>query len=221
MRWSIVIPVLNEGSGIVRCLEELQAFRELAELIVVDGGSDDQSAPLAQALCDRLIISSPGRACQMNAGAAAAQGDALLFLHADTMLPSLPVFPDENVGDLSWGFYPVTFDSAKSRFRVLAWFMNQRSSLTGVATGDQAIFVSRELFNSLGGYADLRLMEDVELSKRLRDVSSPCVQRHPAKTSRRRWDQRGFVRTVLNMWAMRLAYVVGVSPDRLARYYYG
>ncbi len=318
MPWlSVVVPVRNEAAGIVQVLEPLQGLRGEIEIIVADGGSEDGTVGLAGPLADQVIGSAPGRALQMNAGAALANGEVLLFLHADTRLPegflgmiravmpeSLPVtsapssvipnystaipisspviplsspvipanagihtdpqttpsheqissfLPDPSMDprvreddvkgedDVSkeggiegesdsrahtncetaqWGRFDVCLAPSSPALNLVAWMMNQRSRLTGICTGDQAIFVRRDLFNQVGGYADIPLMEDIDLSKRLKRFSPPACIRTPLSTSSRRWQQNGVVRTILLMWSLRLQYWAGVSPVRLAEKYY-
>ncbi|MEH6669267.1 TIGR04283 family arsenosugar biosynthesis glycosyltransferase [Halopseudomonas sp.] len=340
MHWlSVVIPVRNEAEGIAQVLGPLQALRDQLEIIVVDGGSDDDTATLAAPLADKVLASPPGRARQMNAGAAAATGEVLLFLHADTQLPEgfvgmiravipapptvspappyvIPAPPyvipaqagiqtdvqqtkepnrkhsahphptmdprvreddvevgtvipaqagiqangqqaqepnrdhsahphptmdprvrEDDVGvgtvipahagihfDLGvqylWGRFDVRLAPSSPTLRLVAWMMNQRSRLTGICTGDQALFVRRDLFNQLGGYADIPLMEDIELSKRLKRISQPACIRQPLTTSSRRWQTRGVLRTIVLMWWLRLQYWAGVSPAKLVKKYY-
>jgi len=219
---SVVVPVWNEGAGLTATLARLASRDDLAEIIVVDGGSDDGSTvalPADPRL--KLINASRGRALQMNAGAAVASGDVFLFLHADTRLPP------EAVRDITetlargkrWGRLDVRLDAPQLPFRVIETAMNLRSRLTGIATGDQAIFVTRELFESVGGYAPLPLMEDVDLSRRLKKLARPACLRGRVTTSARRWQQHGILRTVLRMWALRLAFFLGADPARLARRY--
>lgn len=229
MRWttevpgaSFVIPVLNEAQRIVALLRDLRERYPDLELLVVDGGSSDDSATLAAPYCDRLLRCDPGRARQMNAGAQAASGDYLLFLHADTV-PTICASALENAlaQQPTWGFCPVRLSGDEAVFRVISWFMNQRSRLSSVATGDQMLFVERQTFHATGGYADLPLMEDIALCKRLRRMARPHILPAPVLTSSRRWRDHGVLRTVLHMWALRLAYACGVSPVRLHRSYYG
>ncbi|MBL4609295.1 MAG: glycosyltransferase family 2 protein [Pseudomonas sp.] len=346
MHWlSVVIPVRNEAEGIAQVLGPLQALRDQLEIIVVDGGSDDDTATLAAPLADKVLASPPGRARQMNTGAAAATGEVLLFLHADTQLPEgflgmiravIPAPPtvspappyvipakagiqtdvqqtkqshrehsahphpsmdprlreddvggerevfspvsslskstvipaqagiqtdaqqtkepnrehsahphptmdprlrEDDVGvgtvipahagihfDLGvqylWGRFDVRLAPSSPTLRLVAWMMNQRSRLTGICTGDQAIFVRRDLFNRLGGYADIPLMEDIELSKRLKRISPPACIRQPLTTSSRRWQTRGVLSTIVLMWWLRLQYWAGVSPAKLVKKYY-
>jgi len=184
---------------------------------VADGGSTDGTAALAAPLADRVVAAPRGRASQMNAGAAASTGDALLFLHADTVLP-----PDADravlaaLGAHAWGRFDVSIDSRDARLALVGFCMNWRSRLTGIATGDQAIFVRRAEFP---GFPAIALMEDVEFSKRMKRVSPPACLRARAATSARRWERRGVVRTVLHMWRLRLQYWLGADPAELARRY--
>ena len=218
MKLSIVIPTLNEASHIESLLAQLSD--ENVELIVVDGGSDDQTVQRASVQA-KLVYSSTGRAVQMNAGAAAANGDWLWFLHADTQLSQpLNAYVDEiTQGSSVWGRFNVRLDDARFIFRVIERLMNARSCFTSVATGDQGLFVDRRLFDELGGYPELSLMEDVALSKRLRKVMPVKCSALPLITSARRWQQRGVLKTIVLMWWLRLAYVLGVSPARLRQWY--
>jgi rSAM/selenodomain-associated transferase 2 len=215
---SVVVPALNEAAGIERCLRALAPLRGRGhEVIVADGGSDDGTPQLAAPLADRVVAARRGRALQMNAGAAAASGDALLFLHADTILPA---DADRAVlaalASHAWGRFDVSIDSRDARLALVGFCMNWRSRLTGIATGDQAIFVRRAEFP---GFPAIALMEDVEFSKRMKRVSPPACLRARAATSARRWERRGVVRTVLHMWRLRLQYWLGADPAELARRY--
>jgi rSAM/selenodomain-associated transferase 2 len=219
---SIVMPVLDEAAGIVEHLAPLQPWRAAGvEVVVVDGGSVDRTVELATPLCDRVVPATRGRALQMNAGAAVARGRLMVFLHADTTLPD---GARERLlalarGGPTWGRFDVRLAGRHPLLRVVAAAMNWRSRLTAVATGDQAMFVSRELFAKVGGFPAIPLMEDVALSKRLRRECAPVCLRERAVTSGRRWEQGGALRTVCLMWSLRLAYFLGVAPARLARWY--
>ena len=220
--FSFVIPVRNEQEAIAGLLHNLAELFPGSERVVVDGGSTDNTVARVLPLCSSLLTSAPGRARQMNLGAGASRGDYVLFLHAD----SQPTF---NAADLSlalsdrppWGFCVTRLSGHQRVFRVIETAMNIRSRLTRVATGDQMLFVRRDVLLNTGGYADLPLMEDVEFCKRLRLQGVPLIIRQPVLTSSRRWETRGIARTVLEMWALRLAYVLGVSPQRLRDAYYG
>jgi rSAM/selenodomain-associated transferase 2 len=190
----------------------------------VDGGSTDATAAIAARFPQVRLLASPrGRARQMNAGARAARGDVLLFLHADTLLPDGALAAVEAaVGDpgVVAGRFDVRFDNPRPVFRMIAWFMNQRSRWSGISTGDQAIFVRREAFEALGGYPDMPLMEDVELCRRLKRRGRLAALRLRVTTSARKWEREGAVRTILLMWTLRLLYMAGVPPSRLHRWYY-
>jgi rSAM/selenodomain-associated transferase 2 len=220
-RLSIVVPVLNESAGIVAQLVALQPLRARGhELVVVDGGSDDDTPGLAAPFVDRVVASPAGRAKQMNAGAAVALGDALLFLHADTQLPpNADALVLAALDRRDWGRFDVRIEGRHPMLRVVAAAMNVRSRWTSVATGDQAIFCTREMFDRVGGFPSLPLMEDVALSKRLRRIGPPACLRERVVTSGRRWERHGVFRTIALMWRMRFAYFVGVDPARLARWY--
>jgi rSAM/selenodomain-associated transferase 2 len=213
-----VVPVLNEAAGIRAALEALAPLRGQGhEVIVVDGGSDDGTADLARPLCDRVIVAPRGRALQMNAGAREAGGEVLVFLHADTALP-----PDaaevvaQSMKHHVWGRFDVEIEGRHPMLKVVAWSMNLRSRLTGIATGDQAIFVRRDAF---AGFPGIPLMEDVAFSKAMKRRGSPACLRSRVRTSGRRWETRGVLRTVALMWRLRLAYALGADPVRLAEKY--
>jgi rSAM/selenodomain-associated transferase 2 len=222
-RLSIIVPVLNEEAGIAAALQALVPLRARgAEVIVVDGGSADRTAALAEPLCDRLIVAPRGRAAQMNAGAGAAHGDVLLFLHADTQLPAdadrLIVAGLAQAGR-GWGRFDVRIAGQHPLLPLIAVLMNLRSRLTGIATGDQAIFVDKAAFAAVGGYPEIALMEDIVLSRRLKRRSRPLCLAARALTSGRRWEKHGVVRTVLTMWRLRLAFFFGAAPEKLAARY--
>ena len=221
MTLSIVMPALNEAAHIAAALEALAPLRRRgAEVIVVDGGSRDGTAALAAPLADRVLAAPRGRAAQMNAGAAAARGDILLFLHADTRLPDDADILIRDALARSprvWGRFDVRF--AGNALPLVAAAMNLRSRVTGIATGDQAMFVTRDAFARAGGFRDIALMEDVALSARLKRLSRPLCLRARATTSPRRWQAHGTLRTVLLMWRLRLAFFFGADPKRLARAY--
>ncbi len=218
----IVMPVLHEGDTLQPALLALQPMRQRgAELVVVDGGSTDSTWALACTLADQVRLAPRGRAAQMNAGAKDCHADVLLFLHADTRLPDHAdrlIAQALNAGQ-PWGRFDVCIDSPHPMLRVVERLMNLRSRLTGIATGDQAMFVRRDVFGGLGGFSDLPLMEDIELSKRLLKTGPPACIHVPAVTSARRWQQHGVWRTILLMWRLRLAYFLGTDPHVLALRY--
>lgn len=220
---SVVIPALNEAEGILGALQALQPWRARgAELIVADGGSADGTLRLAEPWADIALNAPRGRAAQMNAGAAQARGEILLFLHADTRLPEdadRMIRHELAPGGAAWGRFDVEIQGASPMLKCVARAMNLRSRWTGIATGDQAIFVRREIFQALGGFPDIALMEDIALSKRLKTYGAPACLRTPAKTSGRRWEKNGVFATILLMWRLRLAYFLGADPARLARLY--
>jgi rSAM/selenodomain-associated transferase 2 len=217
-RLTVVVPALNEAAGIERCLGALAPLRTRGhEVIMADGGSTDATVQLAAPLADRVIAAPRGRAVQMNAGAAVASGDALLFLHADTRLPPQA---DRRVAEAlaahAWGRFDVAIDSDDPRLAVIAYFINRRSRLSGIATGDQAIFVRRDAFP---GFPPIALMEDVAFSRAMKRVSPPACLTDRVLTSARRWERHGVARTVLLMWRLRYDYWRGADPDELARRY--
>ena len=222
LKLSIIIPTLDDGAALRPLLRQLQGARHAGhELILVDGGSRDDTCEMASSWVDRLLQSPPGRARQMNLGAEAAQGDWLWFLHADSRLPEgwLEVVEAHcHAPHASWAFFKVRLDNPRWPYRLIAWAMSTRACLTRMATGDQAILVRRRRFFEVGGYPDIPLMEDLALSRALRSWKPACLE-PPLVTSARRWERQGLVRTVLRMWHLRLAYWLGVSPQRLARRY--
>ncbi|MBE0485902.1 TIGR04283 family arsenosugar biosynthesis glycosyltransferase [Marinobacter sp.] len=216
---SVVMPVWMEAAGIEESLRALQPIRQAGhEVIVVDGGSSDRTVELARPLCDHLLVSNPGRAIQMNAGADKAQGHLILFLHADTRLPDDALARLTKVcrDDAAWGRFDVRLSGDRRMFRVVEWFMNWRSRLTGICTGDQGIFVRRDVFETLGGFRPMPLMEDVELSKRLKLMARPMCIASPVVTDSRRWEQGGVWPTIVLMWRLRWRYWRGDTPESLA-----
>jgi len=222
-RLSIIVPTLDEAEGVGGCLAALRPCRERgAEVIVVDGGSSDATPALAAPLADRVIAAPRGRAAQMNAGAVAAAGDTLLFLHADTRLPGDAdrlVLEGLAASGRAWGRFDVAIEGRAALLPAVAALMNARSRLTGVATGDQAIFVRREAFGRAGGFPPIALMEDVAFSKAMRRQGPPLCLREKVATSGRRWERDGALRTIVLMWRLRLAYFLGADPARLAERY--
>lgn len=223
MHISIIVPALNEADSIVSTLDRLKPFRMAGhEVIVVDGSSEDETVNMATSRADKIINSVPGRAQQMNVGANQATGDVLWFLHADTLVPDnaiqliLHVFENQKN---QWGRFDIRLSGKQLMLRLVERLMNLRSRITGIATGDQGIFVRREVFESVGGFAPIPLMEDLDISRRLKKCSRPCCLNAKLITSSRRWEENGILRTVLLMWRLRLAYALGVRPDKLVNYY--
>ena len=214
--------MLNEAAAIASTLGALRRGAPDAEIVVVDGGSIDSSVALAQPLCDTVIGASRGRAQQMNAGARASHGDALVFVHADTLVPSS--FAADIASALSdpavvGGRFDVRLDSTALAYRIIGAMISLRSRISRTATGDQAIFVRREVFDRLGGFPDLELCEDLEFARRLKRAGRVACLRARVTTSARRWNRDGVVRTIVRMWLIRAMYLMGVAPARLKRMY--
>ena len=223
MKLSFIIPTLNEAEYIGACLLPLQSLRKKGhQVIVADGGSTDETAAIAATLADHVVTCPSGRrAMQMNKGARLAVGDVLVFLHADTLLPEDVdhyLLNGVNIGR-GWGRFDVRLSGNGPALRIIEWFMNVRSRLTGIATGDQAIFVTQGLFEESGGYPDIAIMEDIAFSKILKKRMPPVCLRKKVVASSRRWEKFGVIRTVLQMWMLRARYFLGADPDNLARQY--
>lgn len=222
MSLSIIIPCLNEADRIEATLAALQPLRRRgAEVIVVDGGSTDDTVARARG-ADCIVTAPSGRSFQMNAGAARASGDILLFLHADCRLP--PQADGLAIDGLhrarkSWGRFDVHIESPSRLLRIVEALMNLRSRVSGIATGDQALFVTRSLFDAVGGFPAIRLMEDIALSQRLKRYGRPLCLSHKVAVSARRWERHGILSTILLMWRLRFAYWLGADPDKLALRY--
>ena len=219
---SIIVPMLNEADAISRTLIALRRGAPDAEIVVVDGGSADPSVRLAESLCDRVFAVSRGRARQMNAGAKLTRGDALAFVHADTIVPAS--FGADIAGALSdpavvGGRFDVELDSSALPYRIIGAMISIRSRLSRTGTGDQAIFVRRDVFERLGGFPELDLCEDLEFARRLKRAGRIACLRSRVITSARRWNRDGLARTVIRMWMIRAMYLMGVSPARLKRMY--
>lgn len=222
MQVSIIIPVLNEAEHIAYTLKSLQCYSNQGhEVIVIDGGSNDDTLSISEQYADKVLRSEAGRAIQMNTGIAEAKGDVLLFLHADTKLPD-----DALCGIMSaveegyfWGRFNVRLSGSHFLFRLIERMMNMRSCITGVATGDQAIFVCRESIDIIGDYPRLPLMEDIVFSKRLRKLGWPACIKRQVISSSRRWEHSGILRTMLLMWRLRLLFFLGMPAEKLAKQY--
>ena len=223
MKISIIIPARNEAENIGRLLCALQPYRDRGhEVIVVDGGSEDDTIVIAAELADSLLQTPAGRSHQMNAGSKEAKGEVLWFLHADSELPEQAdelIISAVTTGAYTWGRFDVRLSGRQKLLRVVEKMMNLRSRMTGIATGDQGIFISRKLFEKAGGYPDQLLMEDIALCKYLKKYQAPVCLREKLETSSRRWEQRGIIRTILLMWRLRMAYFLGVPADKLALLY--
>lgn len=218
---SIIIPTLNEEVGIITFLTKLQSLRPQCELIVVDGGSHDETVKVVEPFVDDVITSDKGRAIQMNVGAAMAGAPIVLFLHADTYLPNDAVENIQQAIDkgYSWGRFDISLFGQHKMLTIVAWLMNKRSRWTGIATGDQAIFVKKDVFDQVGGYADIALMEDIDLSAKLKGDSKPYCSRSKVASSGRRWVSFGIFKTISLMWWLRLRYFFGADPTELEELY--
>ena len=219
---TIVIPTLNEEAEIQACLMRLQGLREEGfEVIVVDGGSIDKTPQLVEGLCDQFISNRQGRAAQMNTGALKAKGEFIFFLHVDTQLHEefQELIPLIEADTFCWGRFDVKLAGEHWSFRIIESMMNLRSRLTGIATGDQVMFVSQKLFQEVDGFPEIALMEDIAMSQKLKNICSPLCLRQKVLTSSRRWEKHGIINTILKMWWLRFSYFMGVDPVRLARQY--
>ncbi len=227
-RVSVIIPNLNDTKYLEQLVSQLNDFRPRQgwEVIVVDGGSSNFPGTIEDKV-DQLLVSDPGRATQLNAGIACSKGHLIWLLHADSGInvnvcrAMDALSRDLNMEQESrWGRFNVVFSSTGKRYSMLAFFMNRRSCITGICTGDQGVFVHRALLDKIGGVPEQKLMEDIELSRRLKIFSRPQCRREYVHTSARRWQKSGFLRTITLMWAMRAAYYFGVSPNKLSTIYY-
>ena len=218
---SIVIPVLNEEKALQVLLDQLQSYREQGhEVVVVDGGSNDNTCSVASTLCDQLITSESGRAIQMNKGAEFSKNNILWFLHADTLVPEHSIEKIQKaLEDNDWGRFNIKLSGSRFVFRVIERMINIRSCVFSIATGDQGIFLNKNTFNKVNGYSVIPLMEDVNLSKKLKSLSHAVCLNEKITTSSRRWEKYGILSTVLLMWKLRFLYWTGVSAERLALQY--
>lgn len=220
---SIIVPTFNEALSIENTLIRLTPFVEEGhELIIVDGGSEDETVPICKRYTDKVFVANKGRSSQMNLGANKSSNDILVFLHADTLLPDNAVYLITNSLSKAnqWGHFRVCLNGKKPILRVIEFFMNTRSCITGIVTGDQTIFIRKHLFDKIGGYKDIPLMEDIEISKSLNKYSKPICLKSYVISSSRRWETNGYFKTIFLMWKLRLFYFFGVSADKLVKFYY-
>ena len=222
IRLSVIVPMLNEESTIGETLAALRAGATESEIIAVDGGSVDRCVEIARPLADHVIATSRGRARQMNAGAALGSGDILAFVHADTLVP--PSFEKDVLTALSepgtvGGRFDIELDDSSFAYRLIGDLISLRSRISRTATGDQAIFVRRFVFEALGGFPDFDLCEDLDFSRKLKRAGEVACLRSRVTSSARRWRRDGLARTVLRMWAIRALYLLGVPPSRLKQIY--
>ena len=224
MKISIIIPILNEASRIPQLTEELKKLDQRScEIIIVDGGSKDNSVEIAEHAGFKVEKTICGRAHQMNTGAIFATGSVLLFLHADTQIPEnvdllvKKIFSDNP--SFCWGYFRVRISGYSKVLLIVGFMMNLRAYLTSIVTGDQVIFVKKKNFFKVGCFPEQLLMEDIELAKKLRGLSPPgCINDHVI-TSGRRWELHGVWRTIFLMWRLRWDYWRGIPPDKLAEKY--
>ncbi|MBI5181630.1 MAG: TIGR04283 family arsenosugar biosynthesis glycosyltransferase [Nitrospirae bacterium] len=220
---TIIIPVLNEEKNISSALENIERLDGKKEIIVVDGGSIDNTVGIVKKKGVVLLSSQKGRGCQMNKGAEIAKDETLLFLHADTKLPDnaiLEIDKAMKASEIAGGRFNVRFDNNRFIFKLIAFLMNWRSRLTGISTGDQAIFIRKSIFKEIGGYSEIPLMEDIELSKKMKRKGKVACINDCVITSARKWKEEGIIKTILLMWFLRLLYFFRVSPETLSRIYY-
>jgi len=222
IKLSIIIPTLNEADQIEQHLCNLQTLRQQGhEVIVVDGGSSDNTVSLVSPLCDKVCHSKKSRSLQMNCGANSAIGECLVFLHADTVLPDniLEYFLNIKNIESKWGRFDISLSGQNWLFRIIESCMNSRSSLTGIVTGDQVVFIGKKLFNRVGGYPEIALMEDIAISSLLIKISAPIRIREKVISSSRRWEANGIVKTIIKMWVLRLLYFFNYDTNKLAKFY--
>ena len=222
IKLSIIIPTLNEADQIEQYLSNLQVLRQQGhEVVVVDGGSIDDTVSLVRPLCDQICQSQQSRSIQMNCGAKAAAGDCFVFLHADTVLPGniLEYFSTIDNIESKWGRFDISLSGRNWLFRIIESCMNSRSSFTGIVTGDQVMFIGKELFNRVGGYPEIALMEDIAISSLLIKISAPIRIREKVISSSRRWEKNGIVKTIIKMWMLRLLYFFQCDTNKLAKLY--
>ena len=220
-KFSIIIPTLNEAEGIYDFLMPLQALRNQCEIIISDAGSRDKTREISLPFVDQFMVAPKGRATQMNAGAKVARTDVLIFLHADTFLPEQGLALIQQAVDKGalWGRFDIQLEGQHMMLKIVAQMMNWRSRMSGIATGDQVIFITQQLFLRVEGYAEIALMEDIEISKRLNKLARPYCIKAKVRTSARRWESFGVWKTIALMWSIRLRYFLGEAPEQLAELY--
>ena len=219
---SIIIPAKNEAKNICKNLNHLQELRNrnICEIILVDGGSTDNTIKVANNLVDHVLKTRPGRAIQQNIGASIARGNIFLFLHADTYITAKQLLFIKNIKkDKIWGFFKIKFNNNKVKYKILSFFINLRSKIYSYGTGDQTIYIEKNIFNKIRGFPNLMIMEDIEICSILKKVSSPLIIDSHVITSSRRWDEYGFIRTILKMRILRFLYHIGVKNHILKRFY--
>jgi rSAM/selenodomain-associated transferase 2 len=222
VKLAVLVPMLNEGRAIAPTLRALRTGAPTAEIIVADGGSSDDSVAIARTLANSVIVARRGRARQMNDGVAAADGDVLAFVHADTLVPTDFASQIEAALDdptVVGGRFDVRLDAAPPAYWMLSTLINWRSRVMRSATGDQAIFVRREVFERLGRYPDLEICEDIAFVRSLRRAGRLACIRARVITSARRWQSHGIIRTVFRMWIIKALFLLGISPAWLKRHY--
>ena len=219
---SIIIPAKNESQNIHKNLNHLQELRKLhiCEIILVDGGSTDNTVKVANNLVDHVLKTKSGRAVQQNIGASIARGNILLFLHADTYITIEQLLFIKNINkNKIWGFFKIRFNNEKIKYKILSFFINLRSKIYSYGTGDQVLYVKRNIFNKIRGFPNLMIMEDIEICSILKRISAPLIINSHVATSSRRWDKDGFIKTILKMRILRFLYHIGVKTHFLKRYY--
>jgi rSAM/selenodomain-associated transferase 2 len=221
---SLIIPVLNEEEFFIKEKSFIQsALKQQHEIIIVDGGSTDQSLTYAKKLDCKIILTKPSRGHQLHLGTIASSHKYLVFLHADTKLPKqgLETIAELlNQPNIGWGRFNVSFSNKKLIFKIIAWFMNKRSCLTGIVTGDHTLFIKRDIYQASGGFSDIPIMEDVELSKRLKKLTRPFCLQKAVITSSRKWENNGIIKTIVLMWCIRALFFIGMPAEKLTNLYY-
>ena len=218
---SIIIPTKNEASMIHETIRNLQGLRKnkICEIILVDGKSDDETVKLASPYVDLILSSVPNRGLQQNIGAKVASADTIMFLHADTHIDEDHIEALENMNDFDWGFFKISFDKNRLKYKLLSFCINLRSSLFKYGTGDQVFFIKKNIFDSIDGFPKYELMEDIQLCSKLKQISKPLILKKYVRTSSRKWEKNGFLWTILKMRILRFLYFLKVNPSKLNSYY--